>query len=144
MTKAGEAVDLFNQGFICSQAVLSVFAPDFGLNRDTALRIAQGFGAGMARTDDVCGAIAGAVIVLGLRYGATQADDRAAREKTYAVINEFIKEFKQRNGTVSCTALLGFNLSDPDQRTQAHQSGVVQERCHGFVRDAVEILEKLT
>lgn len=144
MTKADEAADLFNQGFICSQAVLSVFAPDVGLKRETALRIAQGFGAGMARTDDICGAIAGAVMVIGLRYGATQADDRAAREKTYAVVNEFIKKFKQRNGTVSCTALLGYNLSDPDQRTEAHDSGVVPERCPGFVRDAVEILERLT
>ncbi len=143
MTKADEAVDLFNQGFICSQAVLSVFSLDYGLDRNTALRIAQGFGAGMARTDDVCGAVAGAVMVIGLQFGATHADDRAAREKTYAVINEFIREFTKRNGMVSCTALLGYNLSDPSQRTEAHESGVVPERCPGFVRDAVELVEKL-
>lgn len=143
MTKADEAVGLFNQGFICSQAVLSVFAPDYGLDHDMALRLAQGFGAGMARTDDVCGAVAGAVLVIGLRYGATQSDDRAAREKTYSVIGEFIREFTKRNGTVSCTALLGYNLSDPHQLTEAHQSGVVPARCPGFVRDAVEILPTL-
>jgi len=55
MTKADEAVALFQQGFTCSQAVLSVFADDFGLDRDLALRISQGFGAGIAYTDDVCG-----------------------------------------------------------------------------------------
>ncbi|MGZ7206266.1 MAG: C-GCAxxG-C-C family protein [Halobacteriota archaeon] len=143
MTKAGEAADLFNRGFICSQAALSVFAPDYGLGQDTALRIAQGFGAGMARTDDVCGAVAGAVMVIGLRYGAIQADDCAAREKTYSVIGEFIREFSKRNGTVSCTALLGYDLSDPRQRTEAHESGAVPARCPGFVRDAVELVEIL-
>jgi hypothetical protein len=57
MTKADEAVALFQPGFTCSQAVLSVFAKDFGLDRDTALRISQGFGAGIARTGDICGAL---------------------------------------------------------------------------------------
>ncbi|MGZ4905010.1 MAG: C-GCAxxG-C-C family protein [Halobacteriota archaeon] len=143
MTKADEAVALFNQGFICSQAVLSVFASDYRLDQDTALRITQGFSAGMARTDDVCGAVAGAVMVIGLRYGATQANDRTAREKTYAVINEFIREFTKRNGTVSCTALLGYNLSDQNQRVEAHECGVVPARCPGFVGDAVELIETL-
>ncbi len=143
MTKADEAVDLFNLGFICSQAVLSVFAPDFGLNRETASKIAQGFGAGMARTEEACGAVAGAVMVIGLRYGATEAGDHDAREKTYAIVYEFIRKFTQRNDTVSCTALLGYNLSDPSQRAEAHESGLVPQRCPGFVRDAVEIVEKL-
>jgi C_GCAxxG_C_C family probable redox protein len=82
MTKADEAVALFQQGFTCSQAVLSVFAKDFGLDRDTALRISQGFGAGIARTDGICGALSGAIMVIGLRYGGISADDNAAKEKT--------------------------------------------------------------
>ena len=143
MTKAEEGVDLFNQGFICSQAVLSVFAPDHGLDRDMALRIAQGFGEGIARTDDICGAVSGAVIVIGLRYGGTQAEDSAAREKTYAVVGEFIREFKERNGTVACTPLLGYNLSDPRQVAEAKERKVVPARCPGFVRDAVRLLEKV-
>ena len=69
MTKADGAVTLFQEGFTCSQAVLSVFADDFGLDRDLALRISQGFGAGIAYTDDICGALSGAVMVIGLRYG---------------------------------------------------------------------------
>jgi C_GCAxxG_C_C family probable redox protein len=69
MTKADEAVSLFNQGFNCAQAVLSVFAPDFGLNLDMARRISQGFGAGIGRTDNICGSLSGAIMVIGLRYG---------------------------------------------------------------------------
>ena len=67
MTKAEDAVALFQHGFSCSQAVLTVFAQDFGLDRDLALRISQGFGAGMAYTDDICGAASGAIMVIGLR-----------------------------------------------------------------------------
>ncbi len=61
MKKADKAVDLLSGDFNCLQAVLLVFAPNFGLDRNTALCIAQGFGAGIARTDDICGAVSGAV-----------------------------------------------------------------------------------
>jgi C_GCAxxG_C_C family probable redox protein len=81
MTKADKPVALFQHGFTCSQAVLSVFAKDFGLDRDTALRISQGFGAAIARTDDICGALSGAIMVIGLQYGGISADDNAAKEK---------------------------------------------------------------
>jgi C_GCAxxG_C_C family probable redox protein len=95
MTKAEDADALFQQGFSCSQAVLSVFAQDFGLDRDLALRISQGFGAGIASTDGICGALSGAIMVIGLRYGRIRADDIAAKEKTYAVVREFLQEFKR-------------------------------------------------
>ncbi len=72
-------------------------------------------------------------MVIGLRCGAPQANDRGAREETYEIVNEFITEFTRRNGTVSCTALLGYNLSDGRQRAKAHESGVVPQRCLGFV-----------
>jgi C_GCAxxG_C_C family probable redox protein len=143
MTKAEDAVTLFQQGFSCSQAVLSVFAQHFGLERDTALRISQGFGAGIAYTDDLCGALLSAIMVIGLRYGRITAEDKIAKEKTYAVVGEFLKQFKQRNGSVECTRLLGYNLSDPQQVAEAKKNKVVMARCPAFVRDAVELVEKL-
>jgi C_GCAxxG_C_C family probable redox protein len=69
MSKADEAVTLFQHGFSCSQTVLSVFAEDFGLDRDVVLRISQGFGAGIAYADDICGALSGAIMVIRLRCG---------------------------------------------------------------------------
>lgn len=143
MSKADEALTLFQQGFNCAQAVLSVFAPDFGLDRDMARRISHGFGAGLARTDDNCGSLAGAIMVIGLRYGGIRADDVAAKEKTYAVVGEFLQEFKTRHGSVACTDLLGYNLSDPQQFAEAKTHKVVKERCPAFVREAVEIIETL-
>ena len=143
MSKADDAVALFQQGFSCSQAVLSVFAQHFGLERETALRISQEFGAGIAYTNDICGALSGAIMVIGLRYGRTTAEDKTAKEKTYAVVGEFLKQFKQRNGSVECTRLLGYNLSDPQQVAEARKDKVVMARCPAFVRDAVELVEKL-
>jgi C_GCAxxG_C_C family probable redox protein len=143
MTKEEDAVALFQHGFSCSQAVLSVFAQDFGLDRDLARRISQGFGAGIAYTDDICGAVSGAIMVIGLRYGRITAEDKTAKEKTYAVVNEFLKQFKQRSGSVKCTGLLGYNLSDPQQVAEAKKNKVVMARCPMFVRDAVEIVQKL-
>jgi len=143
MTKADEAAALFRQGFSCSQAVLSAFAPQFRLERDIALRISQGFGAGMGYTDDVCGAISGAVMVIGLRYGRTTAEDKAAKEKTYAVVGEFLRRFKERNGSVECTTLIGYNLSDSQQVAEAKKHKAVMGRCPTFVRDAVELVEAL-
>jgi C_GCAxxG_C_C family probable redox protein len=143
MTKAEEAVALFQPGFNCAQAVLSVFAPDFGLGRDMARWISQGFGAGIARTGDICGALSGAIMVIGLHYGGIRADDAAVKEKTYAVVAEFLREFKTLHGSVACTNLLGYNLSDPQQFAEAKTHKVAMERCPTFVRDAVKLVEKV-
>ncbi len=141
MTKADDAVALFHQGFNCAQAVLSVFAPDFGLDQDRALRIAQGFGAGIGRTDETCGAVSGAVMALGLRYGCTRADNSEAKEKIYAAVADFVQQFKMAHGSVACTDLLGYNLSDSLQRAEAKD--VVQKRCPTLIRDAVALVENL-
>ena len=143
MTKAEDAVALFQQGFNCTQSILSVFAPDFGLDRDMGRRISHGFGAGIARTNKLCGTISGAIMVIGLRYGGIRPDDTAAKEKTYAVVAEFLREFKTHYGSLACTDLLGYNLSDPEQFADAKTHKVAMERCPTFIRGAVEIVETL-
>jgi len=143
MTKAEEAVVLFQQGFNCAQAVLSVFAPDFDLDRDMVRRISQGFGAGIGRSDNICGSLSGAIMVIGLRYGGIRPDDTAAKEKTYAVVAEFLWDFKTLHGSVACTDLLGYNLSDPKQFADAKTHQVAKELCPAFVRDAVKLVEKV-
>jgi C_GCAxxG_C_C family probable redox protein len=143
MKKADEAVVLFQQGFNCTQSILSVYATDFGLDRYIAARISQGFGAGIGRTDEICGSLSGAIMVIGLRHGGTNPDDKAAKEKTYAMVAQFLKEFKALHGSVACTALLGYNLSDPQQYADAIAHIVAKEKCPAFVRDAVELVETL-
>ena len=88
-----ERIDLarsrFSEGFSCSQSVLAAFAPEFGLDVDAALRVAAAFGGGMGRPGHPCGAVTGALMALGLRYGATVVDP-AAKELTYAKARDFV------------------------------------------------------
>ena len=113
MTKSDDALEDFKNGFTCSSAVFSAFSGEMGLDRETAKKIACGYGAGISGTGNICGAVSGAIMVIGLKYGKTKRGDDAATEKTRALVRKFIHEFTQRNGSINCTELLGYNLSKP-------------------------------
>jgi len=143
LTRADEAAACFGSGFSCSQAVCSAFAGDFGIDRDTALKLSCGFGGGMSHSGHTCGAVSGAVMVIGMKYGRTTPDDPESKERTYAKAREFITEFLRRNHSISCTTLLDCDLSDPKNLARARETGLLKAKCPGFVRDAAEILEKI-
>jgi C_GCAxxG_C_C family probable redox protein len=135
-----DAVACFNDGFNCAQAVLSTYCEQFGLDRETALRVACGLGGGMGRLQETCGAVSGAYLVIGLKYGQSAKDDAAAKEKTYAMVQEFARRFAARNKTTNCRALLGVDLIGGDRQTA---SECVKQICPKMVQDAAEILESL-
>ncbi|WP_301665355.1 C-GCAxxG-C-C family protein [Methanoculleus frigidifontis] len=143
MSRVDEAVSRFSEGFSCSQAVCSVFAGDYGLTDEQALKVASGFGGGMGQTGGTCGVVSGAVIVLGLAYGATSPDEKEAKAKTYALVQEFVAEFSRRHGAVDCPALLGCDLATPEGRERARQEGLTRKVCPAYVRSAAEILEQM-
>ncbi len=137
------AVVLFDAGFSCAQAICQVYGEEFGLPRETASRIAAGLGAGMARTDDICGAVSGAVLILGLAHGGGLENTGPVREDTYAAVREFIAAFTAAQGSTSCTGLLGYNLGNPDEFAAARQAGIVKRVCPVMVRAAAELLEEM-
>jgi len=139
-SKAKDAVACFNEGFNCAQAVLSTYCKQFGLDREAALRIACGFGGGMGRLQETCGAVSGAYLVIGLKYGQCIKDDGAAKEKTYALVQEFARRFEAGNKTTNCHALLGVDLIDGDRQLASER---VKRICPQMVQDAAEILESL-
>ena len=146
MTKpiaAARAVELFAAGFNCSQAILAAYAKQLALDEATALKLATGFGAGMGRMSDTCGAVTGAFMVLGLKHGRGTRSDVAARDKTYELVNEFAKRFKARHGSITCKRLLGYDLNKPEEFALAKQEGLFTTRCPCFVKDAALILEEL-
>ncbi len=131
---------LFNQGFNCAQALVSTYSTELGLDRDTALRLASPFGGGIARLGDTCGAVTGALMIIGLKFGTTDHKDKEAKAKSYKVSDEFIERFKARNTSINCGELLGVDpkssyLSIPGV------SSIIKGRCTGFIRHAAEILE---
>jgi len=122
-------------------AIFSTYAPDFGLDAGEAARIASPFGAGVARTGEVCGAVSGALMVIGLAQRMEDIRDPPSRERVYALVHRFMEEFTALNGSVNCTELVGYDLSDPGQYAEAREKKVFATRCSKLVKDAAEILE---
>ena len=143
MNNIERAAVTFREGFSCSQAVLSTFAPELGLDRETALRVAGAFGGGMARTGQTCGAVTGALMVIGLKHGQTNADDKQSKEKTYALAREFLQRFQERHGATLCPELLGYDIGDPQEMQLAKDKGLFTSLCPRLVADAAEILKEI-
>jgi C_GCAxxG_C_C family probable redox protein len=142
MNKADSAVATFGKGFNCSQAVLSAFNKDLGLDDQAAAKIASGFGGGIGHMAETCGAVTGAIMVIGLKNGMSiQASPFKSNQAVYVVVDTFVKEFVKRNKSVKCRELLGCDISDHATLLKARQDGIFQTVCPKFVHDAVEILE---
>jgi C_GCAxxG_C_C family probable redox protein len=145
MDKETTAINYFRNHFNCSQSVLTAFGPDFGLSEDESMRIATAFGAGMGRQQHICGAITGALMVLGLRYGKGLNDPEEKKSYTYLKTREFFDEFKRLNGSVNCLDLLdGLDINNPEDHKLIEERNLFNIRCEKYVSDAVTILNKLT
>lgn len=114
-----------------------------GLDRETALRVAGAFGAGMARTDQTCGAVTGSLMVIGLSHAKTRKDDDDERERAYALAQEFMDAFRERNGTLTCRDLLGVDVSTQEGLREVRERDLFRTVCPKFVSDAAEILEQV-
>jgi C_GCAxxG_C_C family probable redox protein len=143
MTKADDAHRAFLKRFTCSAAVFSAFSGEMGLDPDTAKKIACGFGGGISHTGNICGAVSGAIMVIGLKYGKCVEGDDAATQKTRALVRQFLDAFIQKNGSVNCTELLGYNLNIPEEYAQARDEEIFVTKCPLLVRDAADNLEKI-
>jgi C_GCAxxG_C_C family probable redox protein len=126
----------------CAQSVLAAFSEEYGLTKDTAYSIAQGFGGGM-HINSVCGAVTGAYMALGLANPISKDNPRQSMEKTGALVNEFNRRFKEKHGALNCTELLGYNLSIPEEAKKAFDAKVFDTKCSEFVKDAAQIVEDL-
>lgn len=138
-----DALAAFKSRFTCSSAVFSAFAEELGLTGDLAKKIACGFGAGVSRTGNICGAVSGAILVIGLKYGKAEEGDNAGSERTRALVRQFIDEFTAKNGSINCTGLLGYDLSDQDEYDKARAENLFATKCPEYVKDAAAILERL-
>jgi C_GCAxxG_C_C family probable redox protein len=143
MSRVENAVSCFNEGFMCSQALLSTYGGQFGLDRETALKVSAAFGGGMGRMGEICGAVTGAFMVIGLKYGRTAVQDTQSHENTNRLVKEFVDRFKSLNGSILCRELLGCDLSTPDGLKTFVEKKLRDTLCPKFVRDATEIVEQL-
>ena len=145
MSKSQIAVDNFKAGFNCAQSILSSYAEELKIDKETAFKISNGFGAGMARKQEICGAISGAIMVLGLKYGRGEQEGKAKQEKLYEKVQDLLDRFEYEFGTINCKQLLsGCNLMTEEGQRQFIEQRL-NERCRDYVESAsssVEILLK--
>jgi len=141
--KSQYAAEFFRTGFLCSQAVLAAFCGSYGLERHSALKIASGLGSGM-RCAEICGAVSGAVLVIGLKYGYTDAKDRTAKKSCDVKVEEFLRVFTERNkGRILCRDILGCDVTTPEGRQKALDEKLFTTVCVDMVVSAAAILEEL-
>lgn len=129
-----EAAKLFKEKYNCCQAILLPYSKLFNIDKETALKMASGFGGGIARTGEVCGAINGAVIVLGLKYGFSDNKDIDKKEKVNEIIREFIKKFKQSHKNIYCRNL----LTEDEETTHKMHS----EKCLTIIEEICDLLDE--
>jgi C_GCAxxG_C_C family probable redox protein len=140
MAKSLKAKTRFEKGFACSQSVFSTLAPELGVSEKQALKIGSAFGGGMARHGEVCGAVTGALMALGLKFGSAEPNKD---EKIRAVGQEFMRRFEEKNGSLLCKELLGYRLIVPEELEKARKSGVFSKVCPLLVENATETAQEI-
>jgi len=143
MKKSKHAVSCFKKGFSCSQALLSTYSEQFGLDHELALKVSGTFGGGMGRMGETCGTVTGAFMIIGLKYGKTRAEDEQTKEKAYTLVQEFVKKFKARNGSILCRELLRYDLSTPAGKKLVEEKQLTTTLCPKYVENAAEIIEEI-
>lgn len=145
MSEKERAIELFRQGYNCSQSVFTAFSHRFGIDEETAKKISAGLGGGLGRMREVCGAVSGASLVIGSIASATDGKDSDGKQKNYELVREFADRFAKRNGSIICRELLGLDVkmeksAEPEKRTAEYYK---KRPCVELVGDAAEILAEL-
>lgn len=136
MTKGEIAESYFRQGFNCSQAVALAFCEEMALDKETVSRLTIGFGGGVGRMREVCGAISGITFVIGALYNEEKSS-------VYKRVQELADSFREQNGSIICKELLGLNNSTITPQAEARTDEYYKKRpCPIIVHDAADLLEE--
>lgn len=141
MSRVDDAGQLFLERYSCSQAVFAAFAPSLGVERRESLRLSAALGGGL-RAGSTCGAVLGALLVLGL----ARCDDDCTpdnRQSVVAAVDSFNEQFEARVGSMTCPGVLGYDVRDSEQRAVVQDLGLRESTCLTAVRTAAEILEAM-
>ncbi len=140
---AKKAMDLFYEGYNCSQSVFLAFADQYHMDKETAARISSPFGGGMGRLREVCGTVSGMFLVLGMIYGYDRPGDYEGKARLYERVQELARRFEEQNGSIVCRELLGLSQKReepvPEKRTPEYYK---KRPCPQLAAMAAGILEE--
>ncbi|MBN2117988.1 MAG: C_GCAxxG_C_C family protein [Anaerolineales bacterium] len=144
MTKSERAISKFKGGYNCAQSVFFAFLEDLEIGQDTALKVASGFGGGIGRRGEVCGAVTGGIMALGAKHGRGEKEDPTAADVTYAKTREFMAQFARKHGSCLCRELLnGCDLATEEGQAAFREKDLKNKVCIPCVQSAVEMVEKM-
>lgn len=129
--RTDKAAELHNKGYNCAQAVACSFCDEFGIDEAVMFRLTEGMGLGMGCMEGTCGAVNGAVTILGLLNSSANLEKPDSKGQTYKLSKELVETFKNKNKSIVCKDLKGV------------ETGQVLRSCPGCIEDAVIILEKI-
>jgi len=130
-----KAFAFFDEGFNCAQSVFAAFAPSLGMEPDKALKTASCFGGGM-NLGSTCGALTGALMVLGLAVGYDRYSPETKAELSTLSL-DFISRWQEQIGSLDCRDILEIDPTDPLQKQAAKDAGITAQRCTNCVETAV-------
>lgn len=139
-TYADKAMDYFEQGYNCAQSVVAAFSDKLNIDFQTALKVSSSFGGGMGKLREVCGAVTGMFIVVGLMYGYDDKSDTTSKTAHYKLIQELAEKFKASNDSLICRDLLGVEVTGgyvPEERSAEYYA---KRPCKRLVGEAAQIL----
>lgn len=143
-SKSEIAIGKFLEGFNCAQSVFYSFCDDLQFDKNSALKIACGLGAGMGLKGEVCGAVTGGIIVIGTKYGSDNKNEQTATYLTYAKTRELMDQFAEKHGTYICRKLLnGCDLTTAEGQKHFFEKDLLNKLCKPCVQSVIEILEKI-
>lgn len=142
MNHVDKAEKYYCNNFNCSQAVFTAYATELGLEEEVALKIATQFGGG-ARKGEMCGAVSGALMVLGLKYGHCHAEDMEEKGRAYQIAEDFMNRFITEKGTVVCRELLGYDVSKKEDMVKIKELNLFKTTCPEMIKCAAAIVEQM-
>ena len=137
----GPALEKFLAGYNCAQAVLYSACSHLQWDRDTALKISTGLGAGMARSGQICGAVSGGILALGLKHGRGEHDEKTKTQDTYARVRAFMAAFEKKHGSVKCADLVQCDLNTVEGQQYFKDNDLLHGTCVHCVETAIGLLE---
>lgn len=142
MCRIQQAEEKFSEGYACSQAIFSTYCEQFEIDQTLALSLSAGLGGGVCM-GKTCGAVTGAILVIGLACGGTNPETSQGRRNIKKSVVQFIQRFNALNGTTECEELLSVNISTPEGMKTALEKGLFKKVCPKFITDSAEILEEI-
>jgi C_GCAxxG_C_C family probable redox protein len=142
MENTEKALSNFKSHYNCSQSVFAAYSEKFGIKESDAFKVAMGFGGGIGRTQDICGALTGAVMVIGCKY-YDEKDIARSKDIVYAKTKELILKFKKINKSEDCLNLTGVDFSKEGGFEMFTTLNIHENKCNGYIKDVCNTLDEI-